>query len=225
MKKLLTLILAAVFFLVAVHRPAFAQETATPTVVQSTGAIRVNFKSKLRATIYDRQTGRLLCATPCTADVPPNAPLRVVLEGGEEEPHDFAVTGDGGGMVDVEIKRGGTGALVGGIILTATGGSVTLGGLVVVLIASVADNDRSLFREGADEIRTVGIVMLVAGVGMMVGGVVLLSGRSMEATTRQKPTPGYGSRAEVLRSDMAAAGRRDPITAPAPTQLGWSFSF
>lgn len=222
MKKLLTLILAVVF-LAAVNRPAFAQEA--PTVVQATGAIRANFKSKLRATIYDRQSGRLVCTTPCTVDVPPGAPLRVVLEGGEEEPHDFAVTGEQGSMVDVEIKRGGTGALVGGIVLTASGGSVTLGGLVVVLLASVADNDRSLFREGADELRTVGIVMLVAGVGMMVGGVILLSGRSHEATTRQKATPPYGTRADVLRSDMAAAGARDPMVSPAPSQLGWSFAF
>lgn len=229
-------ILVAVALLAAQLRPAFAQEPApqpAPQVVYTEVApqgppqvVRVNFRSKERATIYDRSTGRLLCATPCTADVPVGAPLRVVLEGGEDEPHDFVVTGEHGAQADVEIKRGGRGALAGGIVMVSLGGVFVLTSLVLFAISAAAeDSTNQTIREEAGGFRTAGLVTLIIGGGLAAGGIVLLSNRSREATTRQKATPPYGSKAEIFRSDMLAGGGRDPLLPPAPQQLGWTFAF
>jgi hypothetical protein len=235
MKKLLSSFLIVVF-LTAATRPAFAQEPPPPQEVIPQGAphavipqgapsiVRANFRAgKLQATIYDRNTGRMVCATPCTADIPVGNPLRVVLAGGEEEPHDFVVTGENGPQVDVEIKRGGKGALAGGIVMISIGGAAAVVGLVFLLV-SAAVEDSSIFRDEAEDYRLAGIVTLVAGLGLTAGGIVLLGSRSYEASTRQKETPAYGSRSELFRADKAA-GSRDPMMLPAAQQLGWTFAF
>jgi hypothetical protein len=220
MKRVFSLILAFVF-LAAATRPAFAQSAPSPPPA---GIVRVNFRSpKGPATIYDRANGRLLCTTPCTADVPIGAPLRVTLEGGEDEPHDFAVTADSGSMANIEIKRGGTGALVGGIVMASIGGLLVITGLVFIGLAEALEDGSVFYEDLSETYRTVGIVQLVAGIGVGVGGLVLLANRTNEATTKQKPSS--ASRTDILRGDLAAAGARDPMIMPARQQLGWTFAF
>jgi hypothetical protein len=222
MKKLISLILTVALLSAAV-RPAFAQDA--PVASQGAPVIRVNFRStKAPATVYDRGTGRLVCTTPCTADVPAGAALRVVLEGGEDEPHDFVVGGEHGPNIDIEFKRGGTGALVGGIVMTSIGGLLVVTGIVLLGLASALDDGSRLYSDLSDTYRTVGIVQIVAGIGVGVGGLVLLGSRSNEATLRTKPSYG-GSRRDVLRSDAAEARPRDPMIPPPSQQLGWTFAF
>jgi hypothetical protein len=226
-KKLFATFLAIVL-LAAQTRSAFAQDApaaATAPAAPGGPVVRANFRAgKLSATIYDPASGRMLCATPCTVDVPVNSTLRVVLTGGEDEPHDFVVTGEHGSQVDIEIKRGGKGALAGGIVMVSIGGAGALVGLLFVLVSAALDS-----KYGGDDdeenFRVAGLVTLVAGVGLLAGGIVLMSNRTNEATTRQTGTPPYGSKLDIFRSDMAAAGARDPSMMAVPPQLGWTFHF
>lgn len=235
MKRLFSFFLAFVF-LTAQARSVFAQEPAPepapapppPQVAPAEGVqvVRVNFRSaKARATIFDRSSGRMLCVTPCTADVPVGAPLRVVLEGGEDEPHDFTITADQGSPIDLEIKRGGTGALVGGIVMAGVGGVLVLTGLVLIAVASSLEDERSVIDYGelADVYRAVGIAQTIIGAGLGVAGIIVLANRTNEATTRQRPAG--ASRAEMFRGDLAEATPRDPLRTPVAPQLGWTFHF
>lgn len=167
----------------------------------------------------------LVCATPCTADLPPGAELRTTLGDEDEDPRDFAVPNDYGPDVDVEVKPASKGALVGGIIMTSIGGIFLLIGTV---LTAAANDARSSSSERA--LVTGGVVCLVLGAGLAIPGILLMTNRSREPRVRTDPhrrSHEY-SRDDTLLMDVAETRRVQPTTglvpvAMTPLRLGFSF--
>jgi hypothetical protein len=122
----------------------------------------------------------LVCAAPCKADIPAGTPLRIALTDHEDEPYDFTLSNDMGHEVEIVARRGGRGALAGGIVMTSLGGCGVLVGLVLTLISFADIND-------SQALRTAGLVSLGIGGGVTVGGITMITGRTYEPVVRQTP--------------------------------------
>jgi hypothetical protein len=197
----------------------------TSAAVPAAGMVRVHFR-----TLKDRGRARIavrtvqgtyvsVCASPCTADLPPGAELRVSLGSGEDEDEDsarlMAVPNDLGNEVDIEVKPASKGGLVGGIIMTSIGGLFALIG--VVLISVSGSESRTTSKSG---LVTGGIVCLVLGAGLGIPGILLISNRSKEPRVKSDP---YRNRD---RDDRYSREDSDPLAAPVaftPLRLGFSF--
>jgi hypothetical protein len=172
--------------------PAPAAQPSQPgqiTVLQEPAGsmVRVHFstpRNSLEAKLWARRGSdsnyTLVCAAPCKADVPAGTPLRATITDHEDEPYDFILSNDMGREVDIVARRGGRGALAGGIVMTSIGGLVMIIGIALTAISFA---DSTLIDESA--FRTAGLICLGLGGGLTVGGVVLISGRSYEPVVKQ----------------------------------------
>lgn len=213
--------------------PVTAQAPLTP------GSIRIYFhtyRDKGSARVYSRQAdGRygFVCATPCTADIPANTPMRVTYNDKEEDPKDFDSGTHVGEEMAVEVKGPSAGPVIGGSIMMGVGGAAIISGVIVVAIAD--DLKSSIF--GDDYYKTVGYVTIGLGVGLAIAGVIWFATRSQEPRIEAYP---YGShrpddrerrrrrsRAETFLEDQALAKPRDPLApiTPAATPVSWGFAF
>lgn len=188
------------------------------------GAVRVHFrtaKPKDHADLYEVRGERsvFICSSPCDAAVPVGATMRVVFAGNREEPHDFVMTAEDGGDVDLEVRSPSKGAVAGGIVMIAGGGVVALVGLILVAVS--ADTKSSTHVD----LTTSGLVCLLGGGALTAGGIVLIANRSREPRLEREPH-GIRDRAGTFQSDALVAKARDPLTPPAPaTPVGFSFAF
>ena len=223
--------------------PAPAPAVA-PAPVGAGGSVRVHLRTinnKGTARLYiHRSDGSytLVCASPCTADVPANSELRTTMNNNDEEPHTFVVPGDLGPEVDIQVRPASVGPLIGGIILMGSGGAFVLSGLLFVALADVTDGARTSYNSAstaaynerqADELKTVGFVMIGIGVAAAVVGLVWLTTRSHEPRVEgspHRPVEVYG-RAQTFLGDVALAKPRDAttVTAPPLTPLRLGFTF
>jgi hypothetical protein len=210
------------------EQPAPPQASAAP----APGMARVHFRTyrgRERAEVFVRTVQgnyALVCTSPCTADLPPGAELRVML-GDSEDSHVFNVPQDLGSEVDVEVRAPGKGGLVGGIIMVSIGGIFAIAGIALTALST---EERSGSRTGT---LTGGLVCLGLGVGLGLPGILLMANRSREPRVRETPhrdRPGRYGRSETLLGDVAE-GRpgdrgRDTGTVPVavtPFQLGFAF--
>ena len=237
MASRLVAVLTCACLLAAAPRPALAQgvppppaaapsaPTSFPAPPQAAtsravgpGLVRAHFhtsRDRGIAKIYHRQgdTYAGLCSTPCTADVAPDAQLRVVLDDHDDEPYDFAIGNQApgaartGGEVDVLVTRGGKGALAGGIVMTSLGGLTAVVGLLL-LAASALSSART-----AADVRTAGYVTLAVGGGVAIGGIVIIANRSEEARVKVRGRAGYASGDVDAPADARVRGPSTPSRA------------
>lgn len=125
----------------------------------------------------------LVCTSPCIADIPVGTPLRVTLLEHDDEPYDFTLTSDRGWEIDLTARRGGRGAVAGGIAMVGVGGVTALVGLILTAISFADIPEQSAFR-------TAGFITLGVGGGLTVGGIAVLSGRTWEPSVKQVPFTG-----------------------------------
>ena len=198
---------------------AYGPLPQTTAPVPAPGAVRLHFhmlKDKGRARIAVRtvQGGyAFVCGTPCVADLPPGAELRVTLATSDDEDEDahlMSVPRDLGSDVDIEIKPASKGGLVGGIIMTSIGGFFALIGVVLL---AVAGDEKSNSKTG---LVTGGLVCLVLGAGLGIPGVLLISNRSREPRVKSDP---------YKRDNDERISREDSLLPVAHTPLRLGFSF
>ena len=165
-------------------------------------SVRVQFsaaKSKIPGRLWARRGGgeaySIVCTSPCTADIAVGTPLRVTLLEHDEEPYDFTLTSDRGRDIELIARRGGRGAVAGGIVMTAVGGVTALVGVILAAI-SLADIPNQ------SSIRTAGFITLGIGGGLTIGGIAVLSGRTWEPSVKQVPF--QNGRAATLPLPVAA---------------------
>lgn len=123
----------------------------------------------------------LVCAAPCKTSLWPGSQLRAVLGDHDDEPYDFVLANGTGGEVDIEARRGGRGALAGGIVMTSLGGLTFIVGVVLAAIST------SSFVNNPSSVRTAGIVCMGVGGATTAGGIVLITGRTWEPRIKQMP--------------------------------------
>jgi hypothetical protein len=150
-------------------------------------AVRVHFTTpgnKVHAKLWAKQGAdtqyRFVCSSPCKADIPGGMPLRATIEDHDEEPYDFVLSNDLGHEVQITARRGGRGALAGGIVMTSLGGITALVGIVLFAVSFADIRDDQAFR-------TAGLVCIGIGGGLTVGGITMISGRTYEPVVRQTP--------------------------------------
>jgi hypothetical protein len=222
---------------------ASAQEAAAPQAGAApvASAVRVHvrtFKNKGTARLYiHRADGSytLVCASPCTADLPGNSELRVTLANKDDEPHTFTLPADLGSEVDLEVRPASSGPLIGSIVLLGSGGVFMLTGLAFIALSDFAHSglsgttSASRDRDLASTYKTTGFVMLGLGAAAAVAGFVWLLSRSHEPQVIDAPyrEPQVYGRRETLLGDVAFGKPRDPTSdAPLPfTPLQYGFTF
>lgn len=168
---------------------ALATSLAQAVPVQAPPAqpVRVHFYTpgnKAQARLFVRRSESewaFVCAAPCKADLWPASQLRAVLGDHDDEPYDFVLSNDMGREIEIEARRGGRGALAGGIVMTSLGGLTFIVGAVLAALStsSVVGNQSAL--------RTAGIVCMGLGGGTTAGGIVLITGRTWEPRIKQMP--------------------------------------
>lgn len=163
-----------------------------PAAAPSGPSVRVHFSTpgnKQQAMLWARRGNdsdyTAVCAAPCTVDIPVGTPLRATITNHEDEPHDFVLSTERS-EINLEARRGGRGALVGGIIVTSVGGLVAVIGAMLTLISLVPD-----VRED-QSIRTAGFVCIGIGAGGIIGGLALIKGRTYEPTLKEHPVEKKG---------------------------------
>jgi hypothetical protein len=205
-------------------------------------AVRVHvrtFKNKGTARLYIHRTDgsyTLVCASPCTADVPGNSELRVTLANNDDEPHTFVLPADLGSEVDLEVRPASLGPLIGSIVTMGVGGAFVLSGLLFIALSDVhygsVGNTTSTQRDISTTYKTTGYVMIGLGAAAAIAGFVWFLSRSHEPQVFDSPyqQPQVYGRRETLLGDVALAKPRDPTSvitdAPLPfTPLHYGFSF
>lgn len=198
--------------------PSFAEDAAPTTAAPSLPTVHVAFKAGTSppARVYVRGPSgyTLLCTAPCKADLAVGTELRIAYADHEDEPVDAVVSDDDGSHVRVDIRRGGRGALAGGIVMISLGGTSALTGLILALAGQGLDNDR---------LTTAGAIAGVAGVATFLGGMFLVVDRTWEPTVRQRPDAGRRADAkqDTAASDLAVMRRprelADTSGLPTPT--------
>lgn len=234
--------------LASVGADAFAQQAPAPPAAPAApgppaaAPVRVHLrtlKNKSTARMYiHRADGAytLVCASPCTADVPGNSELRVTLGSAEDEPHTFVLPSDLGGEIDLEVRPASVGPLIGSIVLLGSGGAFVLSGLVFIALADVAGTSSGsgysysgANRDLSTTYKTTGYVMIGIGAAAAVAGFVWLLTRSHEPQVRDAPyrQPDVYGRRETLLGDVAVGKTPDPsLLAPAPIlPLQYGFTF
>lgn len=149
--------------------------------------VRVHFHTpgnKLEARLFMRKgpsEWALVCAAPCKADLPGGAELRAVLGEHDDEPYDFFLSNDMGGEIEIEARRGGRGALAGGIVMTSLGGLTLLVGIVLTAVST------SSHVQSQSTMRSAGVVCMGLGGAATAGGIVMITNRTYEPKIRQLP--------------------------------------
>ena len=171
----------------AVVLAASLTQSAPPSTPDS---VRVHFsaaKSAIPGRLWARKGNdaeySLVCTSPCTADIPVGTPLRVTLLEHDDEPYDFTLTTERGRDIELMARRGGRGAVAGGIVMIGVGGVTALVGLLLTAISLADIPEQSAFR-------TAGFITLGVGGGLTVGGIAVLSGRTWEPSVKQIPYSG-----------------------------------
>lgn len=198
------------------------------------GVVRIHlrtFKDKgtARAHVH-RADGSyaLLCASPCTADVPPKSELRITLDDNEDAPHTVVVLASGGSDMDLEVRPAAAGPLAGSIVMMAAGGACVLAGLWFVALGNLGSSSTGVGRI-FEPSKTYGYVTIGIGAALAVGGLVWLSARSHEPQVKDSPPRGpeiYGRR-DTLLGDVAVAKPRDAsrLAPTPPVPLEYSIAF
>jgi hypothetical protein len=200
-------------------------------VVPAVQPVRVHLrtlKNKHTARLYVHRadgTYTLVCASPCTADLPGRSELRVTLGDNDEDPHTFALPPDAGAEVDLEVRPASVGPLIGSIVLLGSGGAFVLSGLLFIALSDVAGGSingststSSTNKDIASTYKTTGYVMIGIGAAAAIAGLVWFVSRSHEPQVTEWPHRGsddYGAagRRDTLLGDLALAKPRDPTSA------------
>ena len=155
-----------------------------------TDSVRVHFsaaKSAIPGRLWARKGNdaeySMVCTSPCIADIPVGTPLRVTLLEHDDEPYDFTLTTERGRDIELMARRGGRGAVAGGIVMIGVGGVTALVGLLLTALSLADIPEQSAFR-------TAGFITLGVGGGLTVGGIAVLSGRTWEPSVKQIPYSG-----------------------------------
>ena len=147
------------------------------------------------------------CKTPCNQRLPRGAIFRIEGGDGEQDSNPFALA-TRGSRAHLDVHTGSFGARVGGIALTVVGGLSVVGGVLLLLVGGVT------FGPGSRDagLITGGAIALIGGLVAVPVGVVLTL-----------------SRTTVEQAESTTAIRApewiDHRVTPAPTNLGWTFTF
>lgn len=149
--------------------------------------VRVHFytpANKTEARLFIRKSESewaLVCAAPCKADLWPGSQLRAVLGDHDDEPYDFVLSNGLGSDVEIEARRGGRGALAGGIVMTSLGGLTLIVGIVLTAVST------SSAVSSQSSLRTAGVICMGLGGATTAGGIVMITGRTYEPRIKQMP--------------------------------------
>jgi hypothetical protein len=213
--------------------PAFAQEApAAPAPARADAPVRVHLRTlrpKDSARMFIRRPDgsyAFVCNSPCTADMAAHSELRVVLGDNDDEPHAFVLPADLGSELDLEVRAGGVGSLVGSIVLMGTGGALAISGLTFIALSGISVNN-STTSSTRDTYKTVGFVFIGLGVAAAAGGLVWLLSRSREPRVQGAPYAGPVAydRHQTVIGDVALQKPREPTTALAPLSAPLELSF
>lgn len=174
-------------------------------------------------------TYSFVCASPCTADVPANGEMRVTLANNDDEPHTFAVPGDLGPEVEIEVRPASVGPLIGSIVMMGSGGAFALCGLLLIALSDVGPHNNGIYQNNnSGDLKTAGFVLIGIGGAAAVAGLIWLSTRSREPRVNDSPyrVPEVYGRAATFLGDVAVAKPRSPTPAtPAFAPLSYGFTF
>jgi hypothetical protein len=146
---------------------------------------------------------RPACTAPCDAELPLADQYRI---GGDSirRSRPFVLVGNPGQHVLISVSPASKGAFTGGIALSSVGAAAFGLGLVVLLIGAIGtcteEDDFGVCDATTPNngLETTGVVITLAGVGMMIGGIVLVASNS-----RTRETQSLSAFAPLPRPDTA----------------------
>jgi LPXTG-motif cell wall-anchored protein len=150
----------------------------------------------------------LACTAPCDAALPLADEYRI---GGRSirRSRPFVLAGSPGQHIQISVSPASKGAFTGGIALSSVGAAALGIGLIVLLVGAIGtctDEDEFGVCDASTPntgLETTGAVITLAGVGLMVGGIVLLASN---ARTRETQTTAFAPPARLdtawLRAPM-----------------------
>jgi hypothetical protein len=118
---------------------------------------------------------RPVCSGPCDMELSLRAEYRIAGRGLRKSAP-FELEARPGERIEIDVKVGTTGGLVGGIILVSTGPVVGLIGLALVAVANADQQTaQSLGQTSQDgTAKGVGVVLGIGGLAMTLGGILMI---------------------------------------------------
>lgn len=150
------------------------------------------------------------CTTPCDQWLPRGAIFRI--RGGSKEPDSKPFTlASRGSRAQLKVHTGSVAAQVGGVVLTVLGGASFVGGVFMLLVGSARPQGGG-GSNGFNSFIVGGAVAVVGGLlGLTLGTVLTLSRTTVDQSEST--------------SSIRTAEWISPRFTPAPTSLGWTFTF
>ncbi len=221
-----------------------AQPAAPQSAAPAPGRVRLHVRTLREKTPHTARvfikgpgdTYSLVCATPCSAEVPAGAEMRVTFDDHDDEPHAFVLSPELGSEVEIEVRPASKAPLIGGIVMMGSGGLLAaLGALYVAMADKLGkpQGNNSFFQvDTSDAYRKAGYIVIGIGAAVSTVGLIWFLTRSheprlVETPLRAPPRPQAYGRSETLASDVASGKRRDEASlGPAPfTPVQWGFTF
>jgi len=126
----------------------------------------------------------LVCAAPCDAQVPLGREYRISGEGIRPS-RPFGIQAPPGQRVTLSVVTGSRAGYSGGLALTSVGSAAVVVGLFVVLFGALGTCDSFGNCTPADGgVETAGLVITLAGVAVLVGGIILVASNSRSRATQ-----------------------------------------
>lgn len=223
--------------------PAADTQPAPQSAAPAPGRVRLHVRTLREKTPHTARvfikgpgdTYSLVCATPCSAEVPAGAEMRVTFDDHDDEPHTFVLRPQLGSEVEIEVRPASKAPLIGGIVMMGSGGLLALAGALYVALADDLGKPKGngFFQvDTSDSYRKAGYIVIGIGAAVSTVGLIWFLTRSheprlVETPLRAPSRPQAYGRSETLASDVASGKRRDEASlAPAPiTPMQWGFTF
>ena len=206
--------------------PKTPKAPPAPAPPQATGSVTVHVDGADGAQLQMGATGhddwKTVCELPCEATVPAGAYYRVISEDMRPSP-DFQLQAGAGGHEAIHVKAASKGSSTLGAVLAGGGGIAAYIGLLVGMTGSAAaSSDRAFGSDPSGDQRTAttGWVTCAAGLGLVVGGLIMVMSNTKTTVAQDVDTRSTG----LLRDDafkrMPTWREASPLDRGAPSILG-----